>query len=300
LPFEIEPATYEKKWQKFEDEVYQLVKSYLGDKFVVLWNPPYPRAVPDVVVYAVCGRGECNGCEEKLKPILLFDAFCKYNIASKDFNELLNRKIQQFKKYKRVIGCQYMFIVMPKGYAGRPVCKIKDLENVFIISFRALEVLLKFVKDYAKITYEEDVCGDVVHVQLDSSIQGFILEFKSKAEQCPVCESSVYLTTLIYCSYYRKYMYYDSLDYDIVKKYVLAPTYVECDGCESPDALLGMGDYDSCTWSKVVFMFQCSKCGAIFDPDTRRILKVSDFVEAHQADIEMFPYYSRIRKTHKF
>ena len=89
-------------------------------------------------------------------------------------------------------------------------------------------------------------------------------------------------------------MYYDFLDYEIIK--VPMPTYVECDGCDSPDALVGMGNYNSCTWSSVVYMFQCSKCGAIFDPSKKRILNLSDFIEEHQFDIKMFPYYSGFKR----
>jgi len=276
----VEPVGYESMWQKFENEVYYTVKEKLKDKFKVEWQYKIRGLIPDVVALL-----ECFGCENRTEdcvfPAFIFDAFCKFKIEKTYFK----KKDKQMKKYSEICDS---ILVMPHGYMNRPYCRSKE-GKYHIVSFHYLPTLLDCIIEYASIEAMEDVCGYTLHCDSSNVYKQFELSIRSKVDKCPICNSTVIPISLIYCSKYDEHYYPDFLDYEIIEHGIGDYTYTECNGCG--DRIFGW-NYDNCPFSSIKHMYQCKKCGVIFNPDTRKV--VTKFEDAH-ADMlaESFKYYEK-------
>ena len=274
----VEPVGYESMWQKFENEVYYAVKEKLEGKFKVEWQHEIRGLTPDVVVLL-----ECFGCAEKcMIPTFIFDAFCKFKVEKVYFK----KKDRQMKKYSKICDS---ILVMPHGYMNRPYCRSKD-GKYHIISFHYLPVLLDCILEHAVIETMEDVCGYVPHCDSSNVYKQFELSIRSRVDRCPICNYIVTPISLIYCSKYDEHYYPDFLDYEIIEHGIGGYTYAECNGC-GEHRMFGW-NYDDCPFTSIEHMYQCKKCGAIFAPDTRKI--ITNFEEAHANMLtESFSYYEK-------
>lgn len=95
----VEPVGYATMWQKFENDVYNIVKKELSEKtyFQVKWNNEIRGLKPDVTASIVCSG--CERAQEKdsscLVPSFIFDAYCKFEVDK----EYFRKKDEQMQKY---------------------------------------------------------------------------------------------------------------------------------------------------------------------------------------------------------
>jgi|YelNatPaOPRAMG01_1025707.scaffolds.fasta_scaffold16415_3 ribosomal protein S27E len=280
----VEPVGYDQMWQRFENDVYQMVKTKLENRFRVEWCYEIRNGLkPDVVALL-----ECRGCyyqrEPCLIPSFIFDAYCKFKIEKNYFL----KKVEQMKKYSNICDS---ILVMPQGYENRPYCKSKD--GVYhIISFHYLPIFLNSINEAVVITLEDDVCGSVPSCDAQNVYKHFELSVRSKVDKCPDCKAPVFPVSLIHCSKYDEYFYSDFLDTAEIEHGITDFTYVECDGCGDSRAF--GWNYNECAYSSLEYKYQCKKCGAVFDPETNKIIE--NFEETHlYLMAESFPYYERVR-----
>lgn len=177
----VEPVGYNSMWQKFENDVYNVVKKYFqdDDNFIVEWSPTIERYCagevrklkPDVLLSV-----KCKSCEEKkddsscAEIAFIFDAYCKF----KDDPEYFKKKDDQMQKYSEI--CDSV-LVMPKGYEQRPLCRKSNGKNQYhIISFETIYQFLNSLKKTLEITYRED-CWVIDH-QLMEPVSTEILNYR--------------------------------------------------------------------------------------------------------------------------
>jgi len=277
----VEPAGYATMWQRFENNVYQVVKKHLVDKFRIEWQYEVSGLKPDVVCLL-----ECDWCESKrndypcVTPAFIFDACHMFKIKKSYFVA----KDKQMKKYSKVCDS---ILVLPQGYEQRPYCRSKNGEY-HIISFHYLLTLLECIAEESIISSVEDVCGYVPSCNSENVYPQFELSIRSRVDKCPNCNSKVLPISLIYCSQYDEYYYPDFLDTEVIDHKGIVYTYAECDGCGNRN-MFGW-NYDSCPHSGIEHMYQCKKCGAIFNPETRKTIE--NFEISHRDEMgESFSYY---------
>jgi hypothetical protein len=281
----VEPVGYDTLWQKFENEVYQTVKQGLEGLFRVEWNSEVYGLKPDAVAYLEC---KCMAEEEKTCsfPVFLFEAFCKFKVE-KDY---YSKKDEQMSKYAEICDA---VLVMPQGYEGRPYCKSRN--GYHIVSFHHLRALLESIKSEAIIEKRDEMCGPVPSCSSKNVYKHFELAIRSKVDRCPECNSKVFPISLIYCSQYDEYYHPDFLDFESVHEYTPPiATHAECSGCSNSS--FGW-DYDDCPNTNIEHKYQCSnyeKCGAIFDPETKKIVR--NFEEGHIMNLsDSCKYYEKVR-----
>lgn len=291
----VEPIAYDHVWQKFEIEIYRLVKQSLTGKFKVDWHyeleMPTPNGIekstPDVLALI-----QCLGCEDTkdyypcLIPAIIFDAHCAFRTEGKFFEE----KNKQMKKYSRICNS---ILIMPQGYEQMPYCKSKGGEY-HIISKHYLSLLLESIMSEAKIGREEDVCGERPTFDSTNVYRHFELSIRKRIDRCPACNSEVFPISLIYCSNNNEFLHPDFLDYEEVRNGVVMPTHCECKGCDAHEML--DQNYENCDYSTVESKYQCRECGAVIDSDVQSIIQ--NFSPSQIDEIEDFPYYEELHKKH--
>ena len=280
----IKPIGYDSMWKKFEKDVFNIVKKYLGNRFIVRWNAKirFLESIvkPDVTVFAECGGKYCsNNCEI---PIFIFDAFCKFDINVQD--HYFKKKDKQMKKYAEICDA---ILVMPRGYEGWPYCRSSG-DEYHIVSFQYLPMLLESILKEAKFDTKDEACGEMLYCDSKGVYKYFELKVRSRVDKCPECRSRCVPLPIIYCSKYDEYYHPDFLDTDIIRGEVIY-TYAECDGCG--DAEVFGWNFENCPYSSIKYTYQCSKCGAIFDPKTNKIIK--KFEGAHTSFLTYFSYYRK-------
>lgn len=284
----VKPIAYDSMWKKFEKDVFNCIKKNLEGKFIVEWNAKIKyfgnTIKPDIVVFA-----ECNGegyCLESCKiPIFIFDAFCKFNINAQD--EYFKKKDERMKKYAKICDA---VLVMPRGYEGWPYCRSSN-DEYHIVNFQYLPLLLECLLKEVKFYTEEDACGYRLYCDTGGVWKYFELKINSKVDKCLECNSKCYPLSLIYCSKYDEYYHPDFLDVEVVEVKkglrITRYTYAECDGCG--DAELFRWNFENCPYSSIKYVYQCSKCGVIFDPQNNKIIE--NFEDSHMSYLTDFPYY---------
>jgi hypothetical protein len=284
----VEPVGYDSMWQKFENDVYNTVKTYFqeDDTFKVEWSRKIDwhrvgTLKPDVLLSIRCKS--CEAPKEEfpcLIPAFIFDAYCKFDVEP----EYFKKKDKQMQKYSEICDT---ILVMPQGYEQRPFCKSGN-GKYHIISFHYLHSFLDSLKGAIEIEYREDSCGDRPTSNGHHVYKHFELSLRKRIDKCPSCKQRVSPISLIYCDKYDEYYYPDFLDYEVIKYGSGIFTHVECDGC-GDHSTFGW-DYDECPSSSIVYKYQCDKCGAIFDPETNEI--IDNFDGSHLDMLEdSFPYY---------
>lgn len=277
----VTPIGYEMMWQKFERDVFETVRDALGKEYEVKWNYEIRKLKPDVVVLV-----KCTGCEYPNKcqnefPILIFDAFCKWKIEKEYFAQ----KDKRMKKYSKICDS---ILVMPSGYERWPYCRSEGGEY-HIVSFQYLKALIRSILSEAIVTGKEDVCGYTPFCDTSGVYKHFELTIRSRIDKCPNCKSKSAPLSLIYCSKYDEYYYPDFLDTESIDHKGFVYSYAECNGCG--DRRLFAWNYDNCPYASIEYEYQCLKCGAIFNPETKKI--VTNFEDAHSDLISEFPYYKK-------
>ncbi len=274
----VKPVGYDAMWQKFENSVLERIKTKLSAKFAVEWEYTIREGMrPDVVALM-----ECNNCGNEVCriPALIFDAYCKWKIDPKNFDE----KDKQMKRYSNV--CDTV-LVMPSGYQNRPYCR-NDSDEYHIVSFPSLTSLLDAVLSESQFASKEEMCGDIPTIDTQGVFKKFELQIRSRVDVCPQCNSLAFPMSLIYCEKYDEHYHPDSLDFIEMEHDFVATSYAECDGCG--DQRMFGWNFDECPHSAIVYKYQCKKCGAIFDPDTNKI--VDNFEPSHRDFLaESLDYY---------
>ena len=264
-------------WQKFENSVLETVKAKLSVKFTVEWEYPIHEDLrPDVVALM-----ECNNCGNRVCkiPALIFDAYCKWKIDPRNFDE----KDRQMKRYSKI--CDTV-LVMPSGYQNRPYCR-DDTDAYHIVSFPCLTRLLDAVLTESQIATTEEMCGDPLTIENQGAFKKFELEIRSRVDVCPQCNSHASPLSLIYCEKYDEHYHPDWLDFVELEHGFLTSSYAECDGCGDHEKF--GWNYDERPHADIVYKYQCKKCGAVFDPDTNEI--VDNFEPSHKDSLTELDYY---------
>lgn len=277
----IKPIAYDAMWQKFENSVVEAVKAKLSVKFAVEWEYVIREDVrPDVVALM-----ECSNCGNQVCkiPALIFDAYCKWKIDPRNFDE----KDKQMKRYSKV--CDTV-LVMPSGYRDRPYCR-DDSDQYHIISFPYLASFLDVILTESRFTSREEMCGDTPTIDTQGALKKFELQIRSRVDVCPHCNSHAFPLSLIYCDKYDEHYLPDFLDFVELEHGCVTNSYAECDGC-GENRMFGW-NFDECPRSVVVYKYQCKGCGAIFDPDTDKI--VDNFEQSHRDYLTEFDYYKSKR-----
>jgi hypothetical protein len=258
-------------WQKFENDVYNTVKKELQEKsnFHVNWNFEIRGLKPDVLAWL-----QCSGCESPkdseppcLVPSFIFDAYCKFEV-DKDY---FKKKDDQMQKYAKICDA---ILVMPQGYEQRPFCK-NEVGKYYIVSFPYLHTFVKSIKQAVEITYREDCCGDTPFCDASHVYKHFELSIRSSVDKCPNCKQKVEPISLLYCSQYDEYSDVD---------------FIEDGCCDCPNRQFW--SYEDCPFLCIQTKFQCQKCGAVFDPESKKIITSFDdsFFDMVIGD---YPYYKR-------
>jgi hypothetical protein len=258
----VEPVGYNTIWQKFENNVYQVIKKYFqdNDDFIVEWSPVIQRycagkvrtLTPDVLLSV-----KCKSCSEKkddsncAEGAFIFEAFCKFRDDRKYFDE----KDDQMQKYAEICDS---ILVMPKGYEERPFCrKSNGKKTYYIISFEYIYQFLNSLKEAVEITYREDCCGDRPVINGAQVYRNFELSLRQSVDKCPACKQRVNPISLLYCSQYDEFS-----DIDFIED-----TCIDCPNKQY---------FDECPFLSIELKFQCEKCGAIFDAESDKIIKNFD------------------------
>jgi len=272
----VEPVGYVKMWEKFENDVYMMVKRYLKGKFDVKWSPDIRNLTPDIVMFLVCKK-----CEHQCtNPVFIFEAYNAFKVNDSWFKN----KDSQMKKYSKICDS---FLVLPQGYRQRAFCKSENGEYS-IISFHKLPELLKIIKEI-EIQWNEDACGESPYIETQTLDKEFELILRSKIDKCPHCKSQVFPISLIHCSKYNEYFNPDCLSFEMPG----VRTFIECDGCGDNTAFFS--NYMECIYSGIEFHYQCKKCGAIFNPENEKIIK--NFIEFHleeMVELGGLTYYKKV------
>lgn len=228
---------------------------------------------------------ECNNCGDTTCkiPALIFDAYCKWKIDTKNFNA----KDKQMKKYSQICDT---ILVMPDGYRNRHYCK-DNSDTYHIVSFQGLSWLLDAVLSESRFGSRDEMCGTVPTIDTEGAFKKLELEIRSRVDVCPNCNSHAFPLSLIYCQKYDEHYHPDHLDFEELEHGFVANTYAECDGC-GDNRMFGW-NYDDCPHAAIVYKYQCKKCGAIFDPETNKI--VDNFESAHGDFLAEFDYYNKLR-----
>jgi hypothetical protein len=260
----VEPVGYNTVWQKFENDVFQVIKKYFqdNDTFIAEWSPALERycdgkvrtLTPDVLLSVKCKSASCimeKDNSECAEPAFIFDAFCKFRDDRKYFAE----KDKKMQKYSEI--CDSV-LVMPKGYEERPFCRKNNGKNTYyIISFEYIYQFLNSLKRAIEITYREDCCGDRPSIDGTQVYRDFELTLRQSVDKCPACKQRVNPTSLLYCSQYNEYS-----DVDFIED--------TCIGCPNKKY------FDECPFLAIELKFQCETCGAIFDAESRKIIENFD------------------------
>jgi hypothetical protein len=189
------------------------------------------------------------------------------------------------KKYSKICDS---ILVMPSGYENWPYCRSEGGEY-HIISFHYLKTLLDSILSEVKVTSVEDACGFTPSCDASGAFKHFELMIRSRIDKCPNCRSKSAPLSLIYCSKYDEYYHPDFLDTESIDHKGVVYTYAECDGCG--DRNISGWDYEDCPFSSIEYEYQCTKCGAIFDPETNEIIE--KFEDTHADSLTDFPYYEK-------
>lgn len=286
----VEPVGYDSMWQKFENDVYTTVREYFekDDKFKVEWNRKIDwhrvgTLKPDVLLSI-----KCKSCEEPkdefpcLVPVFIFDAYCKFEMEP----EYFKKKDTQMQKYSEICDT---ILVMPQGYEQRPFCR-SDNGKYHIISFHYLYRFLDSLKNAIQIDYREDCCGDRPSSNGSRVYRHFELSLRKRIDKCPNCKQKVSPVSLVHCDKYDEYYYPDFLDYETIEHGYGVFTHLECDGC-GDNRMFGW-NYDDCPSASLEYKYQCEKRGAIFDPETNKIIE--NFDDSHFDMLEdSFTYYQK-------
>lgn len=276
----VKPIGYSSPWEKFENDVYNAVKKYFSNfrpDFRVEWNCNIHDVTPDVVVIGECECGADPQNEPCEIPLLIFEACRMFDFKGRRWNE----KDKQMKRYSRICPS---ILVTPRGYRNRFYCMSSD-GKYRILSFQFLHSYFRCLKDNIEVGRKDEMCGSVLCCYVDKANKFFELEVRSRVDRCPDCKSKVHPESLIYCSKYDEHFHPDFLDTEIIK-YTLLYTHAECSGCGEHGF-----NFEECPYSSIKYVHQCNQCGAIFGPDTEKI--IMNFEDAH-ADMMMdFPFYER-------
>jgi hypothetical protein len=269
----VEPVGYANLWQKFENDVYNIVKKKLQDKshFQVDWNSEIHGLKPDVTVSIVCDGHNCEQAQDEtpncLFPAFIFDAYCKFEVDK----EYFQKKDEQMRKYAKICNA---VLVMPQGYEQFPFCKSKD-GTYHIVSLPFLYTFVDSIKAEIEINYRDDCCGESPFYSVSNIYKHFELSIRSSVDKCPKCDQKVEPISLLHCSQYDEYN-----DSDTIEE--------ECNCCDNRK----YWSYEDCPFLGIESKFQCRKCGAIFDPESKKI--IDNFSDSYY---DMFlsevPYYKK-------
>lgn len=276
-----EPEGYKERWQKFENDVFSMAKKLLGDRFTVRWNKTIGNGLtPDVVVVQTWEDAEGSG----EVPFLIIEAH--HNLRT-DNEEANREKDEQMMKYSEICDS---ILVTPSGFGNR-LYVVRSNGKYRIIGFLALAQFLGCVKDEVKISPRGDVTGDVPVFNLNPVYERFELELRKSVDKCPKCESEAFPVSLIYCSHWGMHFcteYLDEGSHGIKSNIeIWARTYLECEGCSWHDK--HDYNYEDCPFTDLVFKYQCSKCRAIFEPESSNC--VTNFEDSHAALLRELDFY---------
>lgn len=267
----VEPVGYATMWQKFENDVYNIVKKQLSEKtyFQVNWSSEIQGLKPDVTVSIVCAG--CEHARDKdptcLVPSFIFDAYCKFEVDK----EYFQKKDEQMRKYAKICDA---ILVMPQGYEQRPFCKSEG--GIYhIISQPYLYSFINSIKEEIEITYRDDCCGQRPFYSASNVYKHFELSVRKSVDKCPKCKQKVEPISLLYCGQYKEYN-----DSDFIQD--------ECDCCDNRK----YWSYEDCPFLGIETKFQCRQCGVIFDPESKEI--VESFGDSYfDMVISEYSYYKR-------
>ncbi len=274
----VEPVGYVKDWQKFENQVYNVVKKFFqdNDNFIVEWSPvvekycneKMKKLTPDVLV-----SFRCKSCREHKRlsctePAFIFEAHCKYV----DDPEYFRKKDEQMRNYSFICDS---ILVMPKGYEERAFCRTID-KKYHIISFEFLHRFLKSLKQAVEITYQEDCCGNRPSINAQHVYRDFELSLRQSVDKCPNCKQRVEPISLLYCSQYDEFS-----DIDHIEDYC----------CDCSNRIY----HDECPFLSLQSKYQCRTCGVVFDPEAGKLIENFDegFYDRILSD---YSYYKKKRE----
>jgi hypothetical protein len=266
----VEPIGYNTPWQKFENDIYNAVKKHFSSfrsDFRVEWNYNIRDVNPDVVVIGDCRCGAKPEDEPCEIPLLIFEACNMFDFSG----NIWKKKEKQMRKYSRL--CPSV-LVTPGGYGNRAYCK-SSKDEYRILSFQYLHNYLQCLRDNLTVEHEDEMCGSVISCNVEKANNYFELQLRSRVDRCPNCKSSAHPESLIYCSKYDEHYHPEFLDTEIIK-YTPVYTHAECGGCSEREA---GWDFEECPYSSIRYVYQCDKCGAIFDAGTFKI--ITNFEDDH-------------------
>jgi len=282
-----EPEGYKEHWQKFENDVFLMTRRLLGDRFAVRWNKMVGNGLtPDVVVLQPWEDAEGPG----EIPFLIIEA---HDNLRTDNDEANREKDEQMMKYSEICDS---ILVTPSGFGNR-LCVVRSSGKYRIIGFHALAVFLGCVKDELDVSTQEDITGDVPVFNLKPAYERFRLELRKNVDRCPNpnCKSKAFPVSLIYCSHWDVHFCTEHFDEELreikgnVK--IRVKTYSECEGCSWHDK--HEFNYEECPYADLAFKYQCSKCGAVFEPESSNY--VTNFEDSHAAFLrDEHDFYRRL------
>jgi uncharacterized C2H2 Zn-finger protein len=132
------------------------------------------------------------------------------------------------------------------------------------------------------------MCGSVICCDVRKANKFFELQIRGKLDKCPDCGSKAHLESLIYCSQYDEHLHPDFLDFERIDHSIVY-THAECDGCSLHSD--GGLNYEECGFASIKYVYQCNKCGVIFDAEKFKIIK--NFEDSHEHMMGEFPFYDK-------
>ncbi len=196
-------------------------------------------------------------------PVLILDSHS--NLPANDA-EVLQEKDLQMRKYSKICDA---LLVTPEGFAHRSYVTATD-GSYKIISFNVLPLFLKCMRDELRIERREEMVGMMPEFVMKPVHDRFELELRKNVDRCPECKSEASPMSLIYCSHWDIHFHSQYLDQEHIEHGVFMKTHAECEGCE----LYKYGlDYEQCSYADLTFKCQCNECGAVFEPETRKVVK---------------------------